>query len=195
MRTVCVFCGSSAGHSPAWTVTARKLGTALAERGLAVVYGGAHVGTMGALAGGALEAGGEVIGVMPQRLVDREVAHTSLTRLEVVATMHERKARMAELADAFIALPGGFGTLDELFEILTWAQIGLHAKPIGLLDVGGFFGPLLSYLDHAVAQGFIQPRHRALLHVATDAPALLSTLEAHEQDPATAPKFALRGDL
>ena len=194
MKNVCVFCGSSPGQGSAWMDAARDLGAALAARGLGVVYGGAHVGTMGAVAGAALAAGGEVVGVMPQRLVDREVAHTSLTRLEIVGTMHERKARMAELADAFIALPGGFGTLDELFEILTWAQIGVHAKPIGLLDIGGFFGPLLAYLDHAVALGFIQPRHRALLHVATDPQALLAVLAAHEQDPATAPKFSVVSD-
>src|SRR5262245_12742237 len=142
MRRVCVFCGSSAGNRPEYADAARHLGAALARRGLGLVYGGGHVGLMGVVADAVLRAGGEVIGVIPQALVERELAQAGLTRLEVVDTMHQRKARMADLADAFVALPGGFGTCDELFEILTWSQLGLHARPVGLLNVAGFFDPL-----------------------------------------------------
>ena len=180
MKTICIFCGSSSGIGDAYLAAARNLGATLAQRGIGIVYGGAHVGTMGAVADAALAAGGSVTGIMPQRLVDREVAHKSLTRFEVVDTMHQRKARMAELSDAFIALPGGFGTLDELFEILTWAQIGLHQRPIALLDVNGFFQPLVAYLHHANAQGFIADRHLAMLQVHTDVDLLLNALSAAE---------------
>ena len=165
---VCVFCGSSPGNRPVYLGTARQVGRVLAERGIGLVYGGAHVGTMGALADAALRAGGSVTGVIPQSLVDWEVAHQGLTELHVVADLHERKAMMARLSDVFVALPGGAGTLEELFEIWTWAQLGLHDKPVGLVDVDGFFQPLLGFLDHAVAEGFVKPVFRDLLIVEPD---------------------------
>lgn len=180
MQRVCIYCGSSPGHDPVHADAARALGRLIAERGLGLVYGGGRVGLMGLIADSALAAGGEVIGVIPQRLVDAEVAHLGLSTLEVVDSMHHRKARMAELADAFIALPGGFGTLDELFEILTWAQLGLHGKPCGLLDVNGYFAPLVAWADQAVAAGFVRPRHRDLLMVDDDAVRLVDRLAAHE---------------
>jgi uncharacterized protein (TIGR00730 family) len=163
VRTICVFCGSNAGARREYMSAVDDLARALAGRGLRIVYGGAAVGAMGALANGALRAGGEVIGVIPQSLVDAEVAHGGLTELRVVASMHERKAVMAELADGFIALPGGLGTLEELAEVTTWAQLGLHAKPIGLLDPLGYFDLLMRFLDHAVDERFLRPEHRALL--------------------------------
>jgi uncharacterized protein (TIGR00730 family) len=163
MRRVCIYCGSSPGRDPAYREAAVALAGELARRGLGIVYGGAHVGLMGVVADTALEAGAEVIGVIPQGLVDREIAHTGLTDLRVVHSMHERKAQMAELADAFVALPGGLGTLEELTEVLSWAQLELHAKPIGLLEVDDYFGHLEAFLDHAVATGFIAERHRRLL--------------------------------
>ena len=186
LKTICVFCGSSSGSGETYRHAAAELGALLAQRNLTLVYGGAHVGTMGALADACLAAHGKVIGVMPQRLVDREVAHGGLTELHVVDTMHTRKARMADLADAFIALPGGFGTYDELFEILTWAQIGLHEKPIGLLNIADFYTPLLTFLHGAVAAGFVQQRHFDLLHVAETAADLLDRL-ARAQDAAPVP--------
>ncbi|MGL4551767.1 MAG: TIGR00730 family Rossman fold protein [Gemmataceae bacterium] len=174
--SVCVFCGSSPGHDPAYAEAARRLGGAIAGRGLTLVYGAGDVGLMGVVADAALAAGGRVVGYIPRSLVDREVAHRGLTELHVVETMHQRKALMADRSDAFVALPGGFGTLDELFEILTWAQLGIHAKPVGLADVGGFFGPLLGWLDRAVADGFLRARHRGLLHVRADAVELLDAV-------------------
>ncbi len=176
MRRVCVFCGSSSGGRPEYAEAARRFGAALAGRGLGLVYGGGHVGLMGVLADAVLAAGGEVVGVIPQALVDRELAHGRLTELLVVDTMHQRKALMADRADAFAALPGGFGTADELFEILTWAQLGLHAKPVGLLNVAGFFAPLLAWVDLAVRDGFLRPEHRDLLAVADEPEALLGLL-------------------
>src|SRR4051812_49148308 len=149
---VCVFCGSNPGARPEYAAAARAVGRALAERGRGLVYGGGNVGLMGVCADAALAAGGEVIGVIPDALQTAEVAHGGLTRLHVVRTMHERKALMADLSDAFAALPGGFGTLDELFEILTWAQLGIHAKPVAILNVAGFFDPLLAMLDHQTAE-------------------------------------------
>jgi len=163
LKRVCVFCGSSRGHRPTYAATARALGQALVRRGLGLVFGGGHIGLMGVIADAVLEAGGEAVGVIPKALVDRELAHTRLTTMHIVETMHQRKALMADLADGFVALPGGFGTADELFEILTWAQLGIHAKPVGLLDSDGFFAPLLSWLDRAVQEGFIDPGHRGLL--------------------------------
>jgi uncharacterized protein (TIGR00730 family) len=183
MQSVCVFCGSSAGARPEYAEAARRLGAALARRGLGLVYGGGHVGLMGVLADAALAAGGAVVGVIPQALVDRELAHGRLTELLVVGTMHERKALMADRADAFAALPGGFGTADELFEILTWAQLGLHAKPVGLLNVAGFFGPLLGWVDAAVCEGFLRPEHRDLLAVAGEPEALLELLLSRRVGP------------
>jgi hypothetical protein len=152
---VCVFTGSHPGADPCYLETAAGLGRALARRGITLVYGGAHVGLMGAVADAALAGGGRVVGVMPQTLVDREVAHRGLTELIVTTDMHARKARMAELADAFLALPGGYGTLEELFEVVTWSQLGLHRKPIGLLDSGGFWQGMLAFLAHTRTQGFI----------------------------------------
>ena len=174
IRRICVFCGASAGTSPAYLALARSVGTGLAAQGIGVVYGGGRVGLMGALADAALDAGGEVTGVIPQGLVDRELAHPGLTDLRIVGTLHERKAVMAELADAFIALPGGLGTLEELAEVASWAQLQLHAKPIGLLDVAEYWAPLLAWLDHAVAEGFVPPAHRRLL---LDAPDLATLLD------------------
>jgi uncharacterized protein (TIGR00730 family) len=163
MRRICVFCGSSPGRDPAYAALARSVGEGLARRGIGVVYGGGRVGLMGALADAALEAGGEVIGVIPQGLVDRELAHRGATELRIVRTLHERKAVMADLSDAFIALPGGLGTLEELAEVVSWAQLGLHAKPIGLLGVGGYWADLLRWLDGAVAAGFVAPVNRGLI--------------------------------
>ena len=182
-RRICVFCGSSPGLQAQFGVAAERLGEALAAAGIGLVYGGASVGLMGRLADRVLAAGGEVIGVIPRALVDMEVAHAGLADLRVVGSMHERKALMADLADGFIALPGGLGTLDELFEILTWAQLGLHHKPIGLLDVAGYFAPLLAFLDGAVAARFVAPPHRAMLHVADDPTALLDAFRAYQPPP------------
>jgi uncharacterized protein (TIGR00730 family) len=173
---LCVFCGSSPGTRPAYLEAARTLGALLAERGVGLVYGGASVGLMGELADAALAGGGEAIGVIPGRLVDRELAHAGLTELHVVETMHERKALMARLSDAFAVLPGGAGTLDEFFEALTWRQLGLHSKPIGLLDVDGFFGPLLELAEHLVEEGFVQPALTALLVVERNPRAFLERL-------------------
>ncbi len=181
---IAVFCGSRGGARPAYLQAARGLGAALARRGHGLVYGGARVGTMGALADAALAAGASVTGVMPRALVAREVAHPGLTEFHAVDSMHARKSLMADLADGFIALPGGYGTLDELFEILTWAQLGLHAKPVGLLDVKGFFGPLLAALDHGVAEGFLDPAHRGLLMREREAELLLDRIEGWRPGPA-----------
>lgn len=178
MKRVCVFCGSSAGSDAQYLEAARSLGLAIAGRGLDLVYGGAGVGLMAALADAALAAGGHVIGVMPARLVEKELAHARLPDLRVVASMHERKALMADLADAFIALPGGIGTLDETFEILTWAQLGLHEKPCGLLDVAGYYRTLLAFIDHAVTARFVRPEHRAMILVDTEAGRMLDRLQA-----------------
>ena len=182
-RRICVFCGSSPGAQPEFGAAAELLGRALAGAGIGLVYGGASVGLMGRLADSALAAGGEVIGVIPRALVDQEVAHHGLADLRVVGSMHERKALMADLADGFIALPGGMGTLDELFEILTWAQLGLHHRPIGLLDVAGYFAPLLAFLDGAVAARFLAPPHRAMLLVDHDPEALLTAFRAYQPPP------------
>jgi uncharacterized protein (TIGR00730 family) len=180
VKRVCVFSGSSPGADLAYRAAARDLGLRLAERGVEVVYGGASVGPMGAVADAALEEGGRVIGVIPQSLVDREVAHTGLSELVVVGSMHERKAVMAELSDAFVALPGGVGTLEELFEVYTWNQLGLHAKPLGLFDVRGYFDGLVRFLDHAVEERFVTPEHRAMLLVGERLDALLDDLDRWE---------------
>lgn len=177
MRRICVFCGSRSGGRPEYAAAARDLGVLLAGHNLCLVYGGGKVGLMGVLADAVMAAGGEVIGVIPASLADREVAHGGITELRVVSTMHERKALMAELSDAFIALPGGFGTLDETFEILTWAQLGLHTKPCGILNAGGYFDSLLVFLDSAVQEGFLQPAHRKLLLQAENPDMLLRKLE------------------
>lgn len=178
MTSVCVFCGSAAGVNPAYTAAARELGTALAARGLPLVYGGGRVGLMGQVASAVLAAGGTVVGVIPHALALKEVAQDDCTELIVVDTMHERKSKMADRAGAFIALPGGYGTCDELFEILTWAQLGIHQKPVALLNVNGFFTPLLAWLDHVVTEGLLKPKHRELLLVAESVPELLDALAA-----------------
>lgn len=178
IRHIAVFCGSQFGSNPRFTQIARTLGTMLAFRNYGLVYGGGRVGLMGEVALTTLDAGGYVLGVIPQSLMTREVALTSISELIPTQTMHERKAIMADRADAFIALPGGFGTLDELFEILTWAQLGIHAKPIGLLNVDQFFTPLLAFLDHVVEQGLLKPRHRELLLVAENPGDMLDQLAA-----------------
>ncbi len=180
MRRICVFSGSNTGVGDAYLNSARGLGRAIARRGWVLVYGGASVGLMGAIADAALDAGGEAIGVIPQMLVDKEIAHTSLTKLHVVRSMHERKALMAELADGFIALPGGIGTLEELFEVWTWAQLGSHAKPCGLLDICGFYTPLLAFLDHVTAEAFLSSAHRSMLLVADEADDLLDRFMDYE---------------
>jgi len=174
---VCVFCGSSRGASPAYAAAATELGTTLAVKGIGLVYGGGHVGLMGAVADAALAAGGSVTGVMPESLVAKEIAHQGLTELRVTASMHERKALMADLADGFIALPGGLGTFEELCEILTWGQLGLHAKPVVLLDVDDFWAPFQRLLDGAVAAGFLRPVHRDLARVAGSVSEVLALLE------------------
>ena len=176
MTRVCVFCGSSVGVRPVYAKAARDMGTLLARKGIAVVYGGGNVGLMGVLADAALAAGGEVIGVIPAVLAEREIAHTGLSDLRIVDSMHTRKALMAELADAFVALPGGVGTFEEFFEAVTWTQLGLHRKACGLLDVDGFYTPLVDFIDHAVAEGFIKPIHRTAVVIDPDAEALLSKL-------------------
>ncbi len=173
-----MFCGSSAGARPVYAEAAREAGRAIAARGLGLVYGGGSVGLMGILADAALAAGGEVIGVIPRALQLRELAHAGLTRLDVVRSMHERKARMAELSDGFVALPGGMGTLEELAEIVTWAQLGLHAKPCGLLDVAGYWRPLAGFLDAAVAEGFVRPAHRGIVVMREEIGPLLDDFEA-----------------
>jgi uncharacterized protein (TIGR00730 family) len=193
VRSVCVFCGSSQGTRPDYAAAARDMGTALAARGLEVITGAGHVGLMGVLADATLAAGGRIVGVIPHALVQRELAHQGLSELLVVETMHQRKALMADRSDAFVALPGGYGTLDELFEILTWAQLGIHTRPIGLLNVAGFFDPLLSWVRQASAEGFIRPQHVELLHVAAGVEELLDTLTRYEPSPPVS-KWAERDD-
>lgn len=179
METICVYCGSSDHIDPAYLEAAHATGAAIAGRRLKLVYGAGRTGLMGRVADGALAHGGEVLGVIPRHFLTPQLAHDTLTSLEVVDNMHTRKARMAELADAFIALPGGFGTFEELFEILTWAQIGLHNKPIGLLNVQGYFEPLLNMIDHALRQGFIYAEHRLLLVHSATPTALLDKLSSY----------------
>jgi hypothetical protein len=190
IRTLGVFCASSDGAKPLYAAAARAFGTLVAASGRRIVYGGGNTGLMGALADAAMAAGGEVIGLMPRHLVDREVAHRGITRLEVVGSMHERKARLSDLADAFVALPGGLGTLEEFTEIWTWGQLGLHAKPYGLLNVAGYYDPLLAFLDHAVSERFVRPEHRAMVRVADDPAALLDAMES--APPPAQPKYLNR---
>lgn len=173
MKRICLFCGSSSGILPLYRQSAVQLGQLLAKEGIGLVYGGAAIGLMGAAADAALAAGGEVIGVIPRHLEAKEIAHANLTALHVVGTMHERKALMAELADGFIALPGGMGTFDEFFEVVTWAQLGMHSKPCGLLNVAGYYDTLVAFLDHTVAQGFVQKEHRRMLVVEENVNAML----------------------
>jgi len=176
MRSIGVFCGSNTGTGTAYAEAARALARAISARGIRLVYGGGSIGLMGELGAAALAAGGHVIGVTPRRLIEKEVVHRGLTELRVVETMLERKALMAELSDAFIAPPGGLGTLDELFEMLTWSQLGIHRKPCALLDVDEYYGKLAEFLDHAVARRFITPQHRAMLIVERDAETALDRL-------------------
>jgi uncharacterized protein (TIGR00730 family) len=173
VRRLCVFSGSSPGAHPDYARAAQELGGALAAQGIGLVYGGASVGLMGVVADAALEAGADVIGVIPQALVDREIAHPGVNDLRVVGSMHERKALMAELADGFVALPGGMGTLEELFEVYTWTQLGLHSKPLGLLDVRGYYAQLAAFLDHAVDERFLTAEHRGMLVVEERAEAMI----------------------
>jgi uncharacterized protein (TIGR00730 family) len=183
MQRICVFCGSQLGASDLYRQAAAELGHLLVHRGYGLVYGGGHVGLMGSIADAVLQAGGEVIGVIPEAMVERELAHTGVTHLQVVPSMHARKARMAELADAFIAMPGGYGTFEELFEIITWAQLGVHRKPIGLLNVAGYFDALLTLVERAIAAGFIRPEHRQLTVAAAQPAALLDALASHQPPP------------
>jgi uncharacterized protein (TIGR00730 family) len=187
MKRICVFCGSSAGARPEYAEAARALGTLLARRGLGLVYGGGNVGLMGIVADAAMTAGGEVTGIIPDALLKMEVGHRDITTLHVVGSMHERKAMMAELSDAFIALPGGIGTLEELFEVWTWGQLGLHPKPLGFLDVAGYYTHLHTFLDHAAAEGFLKQRHRNMAAVEADPAVLLARLAAYQ--PPEAPKI------
>jgi len=175
-RRICIYCGSSSGNDPLYTTAARDIGTYLAHQGIGVVYGGGRIGLMGTIADAALEAGGEVFGVIPHKLQELEVAHGKLTELFVVDSMHARKMVMAQLSDAFVALPGGFGTLDELFEVTTWTQLGYHAKPVGIVNIAGYFDPLLRYLDHARDAGFIRAPHRGILQAAPTIEDLLPLL-------------------
>jgi uncharacterized protein (TIGR00730 family) len=190
MRRVCVYAGSSHGADPAYADGARSLAEALAARGIGLVYGGGKVGLMGVIADAMMAAGGEAIGVMPQRLIDREIGHNGITELRVVDSMHERKAQMAELADAFVALPGGIGTLEELIEVYTWSQLGLHRKACGLLNVRGYYDHLAAFLDHAVQQRFLPEQHRALLVTAGTPEELLERLASWE--PPTVAKWLER---
>lgn len=193
LRRVCVFAGSRAGALPDYGDAARALGRLLAREELAVVFGGGRFGLMGELASAAMEAGGSVVGVIPDALVEKEGRHPGLTRLEVVDSMHERKARMAELADAFVSLPGGLGTLEETCEMLTWAQLGFHRKPCGLLNVGGYFDPLVAFLDQAVDQGFVDAGDRDLLHLEAEPRPLLRA--CRERRPGDRQKLLGRGEL
>lgn len=187
LKSICVFCGSSRGARPDYIAASEKLAQAMVERNLSLVYGGAHVGIMGAIANEVLRLGGNAYGVIPESLVDMEVAHPGLTELYVVGDMHERKAKMTDLSDGFISLPGGLGTLEEMFEVLTWAQLGFHDKPSGLLNVGGFYNNLLGFLDHANEEGFMRREHRQLLLDDADPDKLLTRLI--EFKPAFKPKL------
>lgn len=178
-KNLCVFCGSAKGRRPEYADTAVAMGRLLAERGIGLVYGGGNIGLMGLVADACLRAGGEVTGVIPEALMKKEVGHLALTRLEVVDSMHTRKARMAELSDGFIALPGGFGTFEELCEVLTWGQLGFHEKPVGLVNVVDYFGPLIALCDRAVEDGFMRPEHRELLQAADTPAAVLAAMASH----------------
>jgi uncharacterized protein (TIGR00730 family) len=192
-RAICVFCGSSPGDDPAFVTAAEMLGRAAAASGRALIYGGSKLGLMGAVANAALAAGGRVTGVIPRTLMKKEVAHESLTDLRVVAGMHDRKAAMADLAEAFVALPGGLGTLEDFFEVWTWAQLGLHAKPVALLRVRSFFDPLIQFLDALVDHRFVRREHRDLLIVDDDPVNLLARIDTWRPEPAQ-PKWIERGE-
>ena len=183
MTRICVFCGSSNGFRPAYAEAACAMGRALVDRGIGLVYGGGCVGLMGTIADAVMKGGGEVIGVIPEALVERELAHGDVTQLIVVRSMHERKAKMAELSNAFVAMPGGYGTFEEFCEIITWAQLGLHRKPCGLLNVDGYYDPLLTLFDHAVTEGFLRPTNRLLVLQEKDPFRLLDTLVNYTPPP------------
>jgi uncharacterized protein (TIGR00730 family) len=193
VRSVCVFCGSSSGTEPAYEAAARATGRTLADRGITLVYGGGHVGLMGVVADAALGAGGEVVGVIPRALLEREIAHTGLTDQRVVDSMHERKALMSDLSEGFVALPGGTGTLEEFFEVLTWAQLGEHRKPCGLLNADGYYDPLLSVFDHMVAKGLLSEEHRSMVLVETEPEPLLEAFERYR--PPEVPKWIDRDEV
>lgn len=193
MKRVCIFSGSSPGREPQHLDAARRLGQALAQAGVGVVYGGASIGLMGAAADAAQAHGGEVIGVIPKFLVEKEVAHTGLSDLRIVDSMHQRKALMADLSDGFIALPGGIGTLEELFEVWTWAQLGQHQKPCALFNVGGFYDGLTNFLDHLVQAEFLKPAHRSLLIAEQDLDALLGAMNRYQ--PTTETKWIAKGKV
>jgi uncharacterized protein (TIGR00730 family) len=179
MKAVAVYCGANAGAAPQYAEAARAMGRALVARGLGLVFGGGHVGLMGTIADEVLRLGGQVSGVIPQQLVERELAHPGLTRLFVVKDMHERKAMMAQLADGFVAMPGGMGTFEELFEMLTWSQLGIHSKPVGLFNVAGFYDQLVGFMEHVKEQGFIRPQHADLMMVESSAERLVQRLMEH----------------
>jgi uncharacterized protein (TIGR00730 family) len=179
LKVVCVFCGSREGARPAYAEAARSTGREIARRGLGLVYGGGRVGLMGAVANAALEEGGEVVGVITEALISKEIAHAGLTKLHVVGSMHERKMLMADLSDGFVTLPGGYGTLEEFFEVLSWAQLSIHEKPCGLLDVDGFWDPLSTLLDQAVTEGFVHPNHRSLVLMEGNPRVLLERMESY----------------
>lgn len=187
MKTVCVYCGSSFGNNPVYSAVARELGQALAEQQIELIYGGGRVGLMGVVADAVLAAGGRVQGVIPQALADREVAHHGLTQLHIVQSMHDRKSMMADLSEGFIALPGGIGTLEELFEIWTWAQLGIHTRPIGILNIAGYFDRLLEFLTHAVREAFLKPAHRQTAVVSADVADLLEQMQ--QSHPANVGKW------
>ena len=180
MKRLCVFCGSSFGGNPIYVKAARDLGNAIAKRNICLVYGGARVGLMGEIASTVIRAKGEVIGVIPKGLVDKEVAHGSLTDLRIVESMHERKSLMAELSDGFIALPGGFGTMEEIFEVITWAQLSFHDKPCGFLNINGYYNDLIKFLDHSVKENFIEPEHRAMIIIDDNPESLLEKFSKYE---------------
>ncbi len=193
MKNICVYCGSSSGRSPEYIDYATALAKELVKRNIGLVYGGASVGIMGEIADTVLDGGGEVIGVIPQSLVDKEVSHTGLTELKVVNTMHERKAIMAEISDGFIALPGGLGTIEELFEVLTWSQLGFHKKPCSLLNIKKYYNSLFLFLDHAVEEQFIKPIHREMLLIEDDPSKLLDAME--EYNPPAVDKWIGRNEI
>ena len=192
MQSICVFCGSNFGARDAYAEAAQRLGRLIAERGLRLVYGGAKVGLMGALADAALAAGANVVGVIPGALVEREIAHAGLTEIRTVNSMHERKALMADLSDGFVAMPGGAGTMEEAFEVWTWGQLGHHRKPVGLLNVAGFFDPLLAFLDHQRREMFMRQEHRDMLLVENDPARLLERFDSYQ--PPVVDKWIRRGE-
>jgi uncharacterized protein (TIGR00730 family) len=187
VKNLCVFCGSQFGNRPEYEVAARLLGLELAGRGIRLIYGGGRVGLMGVVADAVMAAGGEVVGVIPEFLMQKEIGHVGLTELHVVDSMHSRKAKMAELADGFVALPGGFGTFEEFFEVLTWAQLGMHNKPVGLLDVADFYLPMVAFLRHSAAQGFIRNDHLSLIVHAREPEDLIQRLSGYQA--VTVPKW------